>query len=330
MDGIRGSPRVSSYTDILKQRYLTGALFLVACFSLTSCEFDEIPKQDHINNRINEDIIGKQRSGLTHDINMLNNSTDATTPQQGSHNIVYSDSSILIVANQAYELNILNALAKRANLELIDQGASWKEVTLTIEADNLHEVLDILLQEHTYNLVYNYNHNLQTDSLSQVIIEAPPGSREVEIASFTISPVANNASANQPELQDGNSDNLSYEDQIYLTQLLDPSTAVRAEAAANIQAEGFVLEYLEKVIISDPSPEVRSAATSSLEDSEDPRAVDALILGLNDSNSMVVTSIIESLEYIGDRRAIPHLEILVNHDNQDIREAATSALNSLQ
>ena len=149
--------RVPCYKNIFNQRYFKRILCLVACLLLASCEFDEKPTREHLNNTNLEAKTEKQGAKIGQDISTPISSVEAAKLQQGSHNIAYTDSGILIVANQANELSMLTALANRSNFELIDEGAPWEEVTITIQADNLHEVLDILLQKHTYKLVYTYN-----------------------------------------------------------------------------------------------------------------------------------------------------------------------------
>ena len=121
---------------------------------------------------------------------------------------------------------------------------------------------------------------------------------------------------------------LSEEDQILLKQLSDPSPEVREEAAEDIQATGIALDALAKLITTDPSPDVRVAATYSLKESEDPGAVDVLILGLDQEDPEVLEEVIDGLWFIGDRRARPHLRRFLDHPNEDIRDAAEYALDN--
>ena len=72
------------------------------------------------------------------------------------------------------------------------------------------------------------------------------------------------------------------------------------------------------------------AATYSLENSEDPRAVDTLILGLNDSDPAVLVEVIDSLGFHDKRRVVPYLQPLQDHPDEDVRDAVESALESLQ
>jgi len=123
---------------------------------------------------------------------------------------------------------------------------------------------------------------------------------------------------------------LSEEDLILLKQLGDPSAEVREEAAEDIQATGIALDALARIITTDPSPDVRVAATYSLKESEDPGAVDVLILGLDDKDPEVLEEVIDGLWLLGDPRALPHLQRMLDHPNEDVRDAAEYALENFK
>jgi hypothetical protein len=119
---------------------------------------------------------------------------------------------------------------------------------------------------------------------------------------------------------------LSEEDQIVLKQLSDSSPEVREAAVDNIEASGAALDPLAKIITTDPSTDVRSAAIYSLKESEDPGAVDVLILGLDQEDPEILIEVIDGLWFIGDRRAIPHLQRFLDHPNEEVRDSAEYAL----
>ena len=121
---------------------------------------------------------------------------------------------------------------------------------------------------------------------------------------------------------------LSEEDLVLLKQLSDPSPEVREEAAEDIQATGIALDALAKLITTDPSPDVRAAAVYSLKESDDPGAVDVLILGLDNEDPEVLEEVIDGLWFIGDRRAYSHLQRMLDHPNEDVRDAAEYALDN--
>ena len=123
---------------------------------------------------------------------------------------------------------------------------------------------------------------------------------------------------------------LSEEDLKLLDQLGDPSIAVRMSAAEDIEATGMALNSLATVITTDPSPEVRSAAIYALKESEDPGAVDVLIIGLDNEDPEILLEIIDALWFLEDRRAIPHIQRMLEHPNEEVREAAMFALEDFE
>ena len=121
---------------------------------------------------------------------------------------------------------------------------------------------------------------------------------------------------------------LTEEDLVLLKQLSDPSPEVREEAAGEIQATGIALDALAKLITADPSPDVRIAAIDALKESDDPGAVDALILGLNNEEPEVLEAVIDGLWFIGDKRALSHLVPMLDHPNEDIRDTTEYAIDN--
>jgi HEAT repeat protein len=118
------------------------------------------------------------------------------------------------------------------------------------------------------------------------------------------------------------------EDQILLKQLSDLSPEVREDAVDDIEASGAALDPLAKIITTDPSSDVRVAAIYSLKESEDPGAVDVLILGLDQEDPEILMEVIDGLWFIGDRRALPHLRRFLDHPNEDVRDSAEYALEN--
>jgi HEAT repeat protein len=118
-------------------------------------------------------------------------------------------------------------------------------------------------------------------------------------------------------------------EQDYLTELLDPSPEVREDAAGSIEPVGIALEYLATIVTTDPSAEVRIAAAGTLEDSKDPRALEALILALQDEHPEVLVEVIDALGYAGNRSIITRLQPFLEHPDEDVRDAAESSIEQL-
>ena len=221
-----------------------------------------------------------------------------------------SDTSVIIRANAVSQQTILYRLATQAGFEITEAGVLWDVVTLNIEADNLHAALVGLLRQHPYQIIYEHDAGYRADTLARVVVGAPPTGREGMPGTIETT--------------------LPPEEQEYLAQLLDPSPKIREDAAEMIEPVGIALEYLAMIVTTDPSPEVRIAAVSTLEDSKDPQALEVLFLALQDNHPEVLVEAIDALGYYGNRQAIPRLQPFLEHHDEDVRDAAEDALDSLE
>lgn len=255
----------------------------------------------------------------------------ADTLPQGTFDIRLYEGKFTIVANHAPARDILDDLAVLAGFEVVDSGIPLEQVTLVIENSDLHAALVELLQPHPYQTSYEFDTSRSTYALTRVLLGHTATAQETAPAQPRL-PAAGVETVNPAgaPLPGADRTQLSAEDQAYLTLLLDPSPEVRADAAESIEATGIALDYLATILTTDPSPEVRMAATYSLENSDDPRAVDTLIMGLDDADPEVLVEVIDSLDFLDDRSAIPYLQPLLDHPDEDVRDAAESAIESLQ
>jgi hypothetical protein len=256
-------------------------------------------------------------------------SSDNALPD-GKLEIEISGNGVTITANDVSEQKILYSLAARTGFEVIDAGVPWKFVTRTIKAGNLHAALVELLKQYPYQIIYEFDPNRQADTLKRVIAGEPPAGRE-RIQSASAPNAGVTADTRDYAMTPGATETgLSVDDQVNLTLLLDPSPEVREDAAADIEPKGAALDYLARMVTTDPSPEVRMAAALTLEDSDDPKALDALTLALQDEDPRVLEAVIDALGDVGNRSTIPYLQNFLNHPDEDVRDAASSAIDDLE
>ena len=198
----------------------------------------------------------------------------------------------------------------------------------TIRAVNLHTALVELLKQHPYQIIYEYDTDRQADTLARVVVgDLSAGQEWVQPAPET------GTTPDIPDygmLQSATEASLTAEDREYLAQLMDPSPEVRAEAAESIEPTGIALDHLASIVTSDPSPAVRIAAAETLEDSKDPRALEALIMALQDEHPEVLVEVIDALVYMENRQAIPYLQPFLEHPNEGVRDAAENSIDKLE
>ncbi|HVM61685.1 MAG TPA: HEAT repeat domain-containing protein [Verrucomicrobiae bacterium] len=81
---------------------------------------------------------------------------------------------------------------------------------------------------------------------------------------------------------------------------------------------------------SDNSVDVKVDILSALGDLEDPSAFDPIVRGLDPHQpDEIHDAAIEALDSLGDKRAIPLIQPFLSDRDQDVRESAQSALDSL-
>ncbi|MFN8527622.1 MAG: HEAT repeat domain-containing protein [Anaerolineae bacterium] len=100
--------------------------------------------------------------------------------------------------------------------------------------------------------------------------------------------------------------------------------AIRLNTAQKAAGEALLLADL-----TSDDPEVRLGAGWSMALMQDARAVDPLVRLLYQNDAILVASAADALGEAGDQRAIPALLNLINHPDEDIREAARDALERL-
>jgi hypothetical protein len=109
---------------------------------------------------------------------------------------------------------------------------------------------------------------------------------------------------------------------------LDASpSSERVAEIENTEPEGAGLDALVERAARDPDPAVREAAVKAIGDSEEPRALDALIAAASDADSRVVLAAVDQLGWFDDRRAQDTLRRLADSANAEIAAAARDELD---
>jgi hypothetical protein len=239
-------------------------------------------------------------------------------PGPGEYLIDLSAGRGVIRANQVDERKILAGVAGEAGYRVMVGDVEWQTVTVDIEADTLHDALVELLGERPYQIIYAPDSESREEVLSRVEVGEPPFT-ELALTDRVAETNATDTSLTKAEQQ-----------QSYLQQLSDPDEEKRVEAAKKIKAQGEALDMLTDMLRNDPSPEVRIATTWSLEISEDPAALSALIGCLNDPDNTVVIECMDSLEFAGDETTVVYLEPFLDHPDKKVRAGAVEAIRFLE
>lgn len=243
-------------------------------------------------------------------------------PDAGNYVIDLAPGNISIRANQVNELEILDDIAARAGFRLLTGDVAWETVTVDIQKDTLHAALVELIKAYPYLIIYTPDKDTRQEVLSEVVVGDL-------LATETADSDAATAAGDEAPLE-GLDDLSDPGQQAYLQELQSPFWEVRARAVEEIEPVGEALYVLTDLIVNDPSPEVRIATTRALEFSEDPQAIQALAACLKDEDLYVVMECITSLEHIGDKTTVVHLQPLLMHYDETVRNTAARAIQNLQ
>ena len=119
-------------------------------------------------------------------------------------------------------------------------------------------------------------------------------------------------------------------ERLYL-QLDDPDPEKRVESAEWIDSDGGEgVAIMTEILEYDSSAEVRAAAAENLGGSDSPGAIDALILALSDSASVVVIAALDAIEFIGDETTIPKIVFLLDHNDPIVRRRTVETIEFLE
>jgi HEAT repeat protein len=160
--------------------------------------------------------------------------------------------------------------------------------------------------------------NLNTENASRIAVSALNDSAEIVRATATHSILAipNEEAA-----------------QILLPLLRDKSAYVREETAYALgkTRSKLATDSLILLLNKDKSDEVRGACAFALGLIADVKAFDSLVKSLNKKNDFIRRSAARSLGQIGDKRAVPYLEQIVNNTKQhdDVKREASESLKRL-
>jgi len=252
---------------------------------------------------------------------------DSAPLESGQYLVDLTDGAVSIRANQVDELALFKAVAAAAGFTLLTGEIDWKVVSVDIQAETLHAAVVELVKGYPYEIVYAPVEGSAEELLSEVVIGEPQMTEAAD--GKPAEPVDEELAAIEaikefPE----------HERQLaYLQALQNSSPDIRAAAAKKVKPVGDAMNRLTDMIVNDPSPEVRIATTWSLEKSrgaEKPQAADALVQCLADQDLNVVVECINSLAFLDDESTIVHLQPLVTHQDEDVRNAAFEAIKWMQ
>jgi hypothetical protein len=271
-------------------------------------------------------------------------------PAPGSVLVSLSEWGVTVRANQTSRRVVLTELERNAGFDLEIAPETRLEEPVTIDAVDapLEEVLGSLLEGWPHALYFGV-----AASGGRVLEQVDVGdfsATDIAAADPTIDFVAANLAAEaaveaqrasrrrkweverDPVADAERRERLERRQDEFYAQLDDADPDARAQAAEGLRADDRSIPALSELAANDPDAGVRKAAVSALSDAseQDTAALGALVGALGDPDPIVVIAALDSIEWIGDASAIPHIKPLLEHPNAEVRVAAADSIYFLE
>jgi hypothetical protein len=277
---------------------------------------------------------------------------------------------LTLLANNVPRRRILRALARTFDFELVDHASRHRRVTLAEVERPLEVVLGSLLHDTPYTLRYAVDTSgatvlaqLTVGVESSELTRAARRRREMEErdrrragrrdkdkegGAASGDPYAESAYDEEESVRDPglNRPPTDEERERILAGRAARQEARRSELLEELtnpdpQERIFALQVLDprlpedlkllrSALQEDPHAEVRAEAALQLSFGDRSTVAGMLRSALADPDAGVILSAIESLTFVGDRSAAFRLKKLSNHPDEEVREAATTAVQDLQ
>jgi len=260
-------------------------------------------------------------------------------PPVGQVLVQASPAGVTLLANQALPMQVLTRLAKALRFSLLIQDPVLPAGPLTIDARELplEEVLNRALEGVPFQIAYEVDPESGRHRIRAVVLgtfrnavarDAGPdgrGDSGLQRRRQHEPPSAEELARRQEAVEKQQRAEAEIARDL---QSSDPET--RASAVSGMRSEEDNLPKLSNLLLHDPSPEVRAAAAERLGGVGSNEAVNALLRGLGDPDPQVVLQAIDALSFAGDDSVVPDLRNLLQHPNPQVREAAKSAIETLE
>lgn len=278
------------------------------------------------------------------------------------------DGELTLLANNVPRDRILRALSRRVDFEL-DDYARHRRVTLAVVKQPVERVLGRLLHDTPYSLEYAANESgfavlvhLTVGGAARPVVQAEGRDRDRDDDAEKERRRARNRA------KEGGPGGDLYAENAYgepggepapnyvpatpeqrqralaaravrqqerraevLAEAIDPDPEKRLFAVETLDPDvPEDLALLRQAIETDPDPSVRAAAADQLGFGQRSAVGPVLQTALSDSDPEVVVKAIEGLSWVEDRSAQFRLKKLLDHYNEDVREAAAEALQDLK
>lgn len=234
--------------------------------------------------------------------------------------IMYRSGLVSITATDTPQLVLLAQLAKQAGFGLELFHRDWKSVTLSLSNVPVETALSGILADAPYQVSYRPTVSGVSRQIERVRVGVGDKADPAEAQARALSAMNEKSFKVSPALDVATS----------MDQVLSMSDQEKVGFLAHLTPSTENLPVLVDILKNYNDAEVRIAAMASLENAEDPQALEAIIEVLADPDPQIVLAAIDSIEFAGSTEQIFVLEPLLQHPSPTVRTATSEAMDFLR
>jgi hypothetical protein len=255
---------------------------------------------------------------------------------RGFPRVMVDGELLSIHCTDARRVAILSAVARRLGAGLAVGDVPDVRMTLDLEDVTLEEALDDVVEGIPYEILTEDDPETGETRIAKILVgDVDEASTIVAARSLSDEDKAAFRERLRSRLPTEERRRIREEaaarDAVFVAQLASESVEEREAAVLGVSMLGPGREAVVKMATQDPSPSIRRAAVTRIEEIDMATAREVLHQALTDSDPDVVLSALSILEYMGDDETRGRVEPLAaDHPDERVREEAARALRLME
>lgn len=232
---------------------------------------------------------------------------------------------VSISAVDVSQLELLQQLSEKAGFVLQVNYQDWTSVSLTMTEASVVDVIKAILGPVPHRIIFLPDAS-EPEKTVQVLLVGNVQEKlpvDVSVQQSVAEERLEKMSRVKPE-------QLEQISPISRDQVMAMTDEEKVKFLPYVEASDANIPVLIELLNTYPDVDVRIAAMASLENAENPRAVEAIIGLLADRDPKIVLAAIDSIEFAGSAANVQSLQSLLQHPDPDVQSAAREAIDFLR
>lgn len=302
-------------------RLPASCFLLVCCLLVVACDNSVSPASQSDSSRQKQASVISEKDEIPAE-------KPSASETKANFLIDYQNGLVTISAIDVSQLALLGQLSEKAGFGLQINYQQWVSVSLTMSNASLESVVKAILGPVPHEIVYRADVPGPARIVQLLRIgEVPSLSDSGKRAAQSMAERLKAMNQSKPKL---GSESLEPEPPISKDQVLAMSDEEKIEFLPFVEPSEANLPILVDLMKNYAQPDVRIAAMASLENSDNPQAVTAIVELFADPDPKIVLAAIDSIEFAGSSSNIQSLERLLQHPSVAVQSAAREAIDFLR